>query len=314
MSTNLMSTSNRPYPRGVRPHFFEAAERRRNLEDSVFGAIRNAGYREVILPVIDASEPYRDVVDEGRRRRSYRFIDREGELLEVRSDFTPMVARALAPMISTLELPLRVSYRGDVVRCEGGRLSDDGEFYQIGAELLGLPQPEGDAEIVALAVSAAREGGVRPTLVISDERLIGRVIGTEGVHASARLRRAISAKHFDEVERLAAVLGSERRELLLRICSGVATNDDLRDGGLADVLDTMENGAAAAQGVLVQFACDEIEPEESYYTGLRFKIFDESGRVEIGRGGRYDELYGQFGASVSAVGFTLSLDRMEGLQ
>lgn len=304
----------KPYPRGVRPHFFEAAERRRSLENDLFGSLRAAGYREIILPIIDSSEPYREIVDEASRRRSYRFIDREGELLEIRSDFTPMVARALSPMIDTLETPLRVAYRGDVVRCESGRLGDDGEFYQIGAELLGVPGAAGDAELLALAVSAARSGGIEPSVMISNERLIEMIIESVKPGAQARLRRAIANKHLDEVERLSLGMSAQSRSLLLSVCSGTVEPSELRAQGLGGVVDTVEAAQSAIPGTEVTISWDDALPEKSYYTGIRFRLFDSSGRIEVGQGGRYDDLYGELGVSVPAVGFTLILDRLEALR
>lgn len=304
----------RPFPRGVRPHFFAAAEKRRALEQEIFAVLLGAGYREIILPIIDSSEPYRDVVDESSRRRSYRFIDRDGDLLEIRSDFTPMVARSLGPMLDSLDLPLRVGYRGDVVRCESGRLGNDGEFYQIGAELLGLAEPEGDAEMLALAVAAVRAGGVEPSVVVSNEELVERVIEELDGRTRVRLRRAVAAKQIDEAERLSGALGVKRQRFLLSICSGSVGADDLRDAGFSRIVSGMERVTRSVDGASFRVAWDEIEASPTYYTGIRFKLFDESGRVEIGRGGRYDDLYAGLGAAVSAVGFTISLDCLEGVR
>jgi ATP phosphoribosyltransferase regulatory subunit HisZ len=74
-----------------------------------------AGFAEVVLPIIDFAEPYAGITAPAAAKQSYRFTDREGELVAVRSDFTPMVARALAPTIApTLGADvLRVFYRGD---------------------------------------------------------------------------------------------------------------------------------------------------------------------------------------------------------
>ncbi|MDX1583592.1 MAG: ATP phosphoribosyltransferase regulatory subunit [Thermoanaerobaculia bacterium] len=314
MNSMTIEAAKRSFPRGVRPHFFEAAERRRELEQEIFSTLLHAGYREIILPIIDASEPYRAVVDEATRRRSYRFVDREGELLEIRSDFTPMVARSLGPMLESLDLPLRVSYRGDVVRCESSRLSDDGEFYQLGAELLGLDEPQGDLEILKVAVDAVRSGGVEPSIVFSHEGLIERVIDEVDDQVAARLRRAISEKHRDEVERLAVSMSAGRRRLLLSICSGLAAEDELREAGFDTLVSGIETIRSEMEDVRIRFACDEVEPLPTYYTGLRFKLFDATGRVELGRGGRYDDLYAALGTSVSAAGFTISLDRVEGIR
>ena len=55
------------------------------------------GFAEVVVPVIDYAEPYAAL--ESDARGTYRFVDRDGDLVAIRSDFTPMVARSLAPEI-----------------------------------------------------------------------------------------------------------------------------------------------------------------------------------------------------------------------
>src|ERR1035441_3592604 len=111
-------------PRGVQAFLFDAAERRRKAEDSVVRRLQEAGLREVILPVLDFADPYAGVTAEGDER-VYRFLDRQGNTLSLRADFTPMAARVVAPRLGTLSEPVSLFYRGDVVRDEetgvGGR-------------------------------------------------------------------------------------------------------------------------------------------------------------------------------------------------
>ena len=45
-----------------------------------------------------------------------------------------------------------------------------------------------------------------------------------------------------------------------------------------------------------------------YYTGLTFKVFVAGSGSEIGSGGRYDNLLGNFGTAEAAVGFSFALD------
>jgi ATP phosphoribosyltransferase regulatory subunit len=66
-------------------------------------------------------------------------------------------------------------------------------------------------------------------------------------------------------------------------------------------------------GGIARVALDEAGAGPGYYTGMWFRMFDSSGRVELGGGGRYDQLYGRFGFEAPAVGFTLRLDRLEEL-
>ena len=72
----------------------EETARRRTIESQFVLLLEEAGFAEVVLPIIDFAEPYAEVLERDSARRSYRFTDRDGELVAIRSDFTPMVARA----------------------------------------------------------------------------------------------------------------------------------------------------------------------------------------------------------------------------
>lgn len=217
----------------MRPLLVEETARRRRIESRFVARLEAAGYDEVLLPIIDYAEPYTAIATADAKRRSYRFVDRDGELVAIRSDFTPMVARALAPAISDAELPLRVYYRGDVVRCEPSRLGTNREMFQIGAELLGDASVGAEVEVMQLAADIVRELGLEPRIVYGG--------------AAAPALDAIGTR-FDE------------------------------------------------------------EEETGYYTGLRFRVYVNGRRAPVAQGGRYDTLYGRFGTSVPAVGFTFTVD------
>lgn len=108
-------------PAGVAALFFEAAAERRRLEGQLAAVLEAAGYGEVLLPILDYFEPYEPLLGAAARGRLYRFVDRGGEVLALRADFTPMLARLLAPRLAHLPLPLRLFYRGDVVRQQEDR-------------------------------------------------------------------------------------------------------------------------------------------------------------------------------------------------
>lgn len=160
------------YPTGTRPLLMEETARRRLLEAGCVSLLAKSGFSEVVLPVIDFVEPYAGLVDREAFRETYRFTDREGDLVAVRSDFTPMLARALTPILPGLRqegrLPLRVFYRGDVIRCENSRLGTRRELFQIGAEIVGDPTPEADLEMLQLAASIASDLSPAPLVVVSE--------------------------------------------------------------------------------------------------------------------------------------------------
>ena len=163
------------YPTGARPLLIEETARRRRIESRFVSLLEGAGFAEVVLPIIDFAEPYAAVTGRDAAKQSYRFTDRDGELVSIRSDFTPMVARALAPSLEASDLPLKVFYRGDVIRCEASRLGANREMFQIGAEIIGDASVEADLAMLRLAASFVRDSLVVYTdarATIDDPRFV----------------------------------------------------------------------------------------------------------------------------------------------
>jgi ATP phosphoribosyltransferase regulatory subunit len=272
------------YPTGVKPLLIDAAARRRRLETGMVATLERAGFDEILLPIIDYVEPYAQLVDRAAARQSYRFTDREGELVAIRSDFTPMVARALAPEIAEDELPLRVFYRGDVIRCEATRLGRNREMFQIGAEIIGDPTPDADLEAMRLASELARAAGLTPLIVYNDVT-IADALG-DAARAALLSKEAAAPENALTLEDLLA---------------------DPRTRAAAERLD--EIGRRSGPGCSLHL--DDVDETSGYYTGIRFRLFDATTRRRVAQGGRYDTLYERFGTPAPAVGFTFTLDEEE---
>lgn len=159
------------YPTGARPLLVEETARRRRIEAKFVSMLEAAGFAEIVLPIIDFADPYAGVTDRGAARHSYRFVDRDGEIVSIRSDFTPMVARALAPSIDASSLPSRVFYRGDVIRCETTRLGANREMFQIGAELIGDASRDADLAMLRLVSNIASAFIKDPVVVHTDPHI-----------------------------------------------------------------------------------------------------------------------------------------------
>ncbi|HEV7921251.1 MAG TPA: ATP phosphoribosyltransferase regulatory subunit [Thermoanaerobaculia bacterium] len=270
----------------MRPLLLEEAARRRRLETRFVSMLERAGFDEVVLPIIDYADPYGGLLD---ARRGYRFVDREGELVTIRSDFTPMVARALAPSLSAL--PLKVFYRGDVIRCEASRLGANRELFQIGAEIVGDASSDADAEAMLLAASVARELGVRPLVVYNDVS-IAASLDRDTLDSLKTKRRAGSpAGPFS------------------KLIDGTATLDDI--ASFAPLAATRLREVQRIVGDRdFTLQPDDVD-EPGYYTGIRFRIYDAATRALLAQGGRYDSLYGRFGTPAAAIGFTFTIDAFE---
>jgi ATP phosphoribosyltransferase regulatory subunit len=307
-------------PTGVAALLFESARRRREAEERLVDRLRDGGYSEVILPILDYLEPYEALLTPATRGELYRFVDRDGELLALRADFTPMLARLLAPRLESLSLPLRLFYRGDVVRYQEERAGRAREFYQLGAELLGLPGEWAEREILRLFLELATDvGGAGLQVVLGFAGALDELLLAADVDDPVSLAAAVARRERGEVRRAC-------RGLLAVVEDGLpARPEDLGPeaaGRLKSLLALRDEMAAAFPGVLLtidlaEFARNGLDPrltvaegERPYYDGLVFHAYGGPAAVPVGGGGRYDRLFRALGAEVPAVGFSLSLDRL----
>ncbi|HEY6140653.1 MAG TPA: ATP phosphoribosyltransferase regulatory subunit [Thermoanaerobaculia bacterium] len=281
------------YPIGVRALLVEEAARRRRIETRFIDALERAGFAEVVLPIIDYVEPYAEIVDRDSTRKSYRFIDREGELVAVRSDFTPMLARALAPAMRDDELPLRLFYRGDVIRCEASRLGVNRELFQIGAEVVGDGSVDADVATLRLASTLVHEFNGRATIVYNDVSIAAALIERSPAVATALANKRANGELPDDL-----------RPVVKKLIGGEATIDDVEPFAPEAAARLRAIGGALDPE---EFALhlDDFDEAIGYYTGIRFRVY---GKGLLARGGRYDNLYSTFGQPAAAIGFTFTID------
>lgn len=327
-------------PMGVSALFFESAARLRRLEGVLAGELEARGFREAVLPMVDYFAPYEPLLAPAARAELYRFADREGELLALRSDFTPMLARLLAPHFDGLALPLRLFYRGDVVRCPERGAGAEIEQHQIGGELLGAAADgtalERDAAIVcARLLGLATEGRAHLVLGLAgalDELLVaavGRERAPELARAIARRERGAARSGAATSEAVCSAIAAivdrgvpgDSRLLGERGAQALARLERLReelaqlDPAAAVTIDLAEfadfSGASPATGAA---NAGEVSARDfrSYYDGLVLRAYLPGYARPVASGGRYDALFRSLGAEVAAVGFSIRLDALAG--
>jgi ATP phosphoribosyltransferase regulatory subunit len=318
-------------PLGVGALLFGAARRRRELEAAFAARLAAAGFEEVILPILDYFEPYEPLLTPAGRGELYRFADRDGEMLALRADSTPMLARLLAPRLQALPLPLRLFYRGDVVRYQEEGPGRQREFYEMGAELLGLPGEQAEHDMLQLFLdllaAAAREGqpaGCPPPplqVVLGFAGALDSLLLSCGADDPARLAAAVARRERGEVRRaaprlLAVVekgvpeqpddLGEMAADRLRRLAALVAELAD-RFPAVELTIDLAEFARQTRDPRLAGLAA---EGERPYYDGLVFRAYAGAAALPVGGGGRYDRLFARLGADVPAVGFAFGLERL----
>lgn len=323
-------------PQGVHALLFESAARRRRLESALAARLEGAGFSEVVLPVLDFLAPYAPLLGTGGGRAGasdrYHLLDRDGELLALRADFTPMLARLLAPQLPFLPLPLRLFYRGDVVRLEEERPGGQREFYQVGAELLGLPGERAEREMLQLCLELLmapgyNEGAAALEVVLGFAGALDRpLLAARGTEAPA-LALAVERRDRAAVRRAApALLAVVEHGVPERPAEELGARAARRLARLLALRDELARRFPAARLTvdLAEFARHTLHPRLAaaaaaepgaaaagiaYYDGLVFRAYAGRAAQPVANGGRYDRLFRALGAEVPAVGFSLGVDR-----
>jgi ATP phosphoribosyltransferase regulatory subunit len=305
-------------PEGTRDLLFEGARRLRACEAAVARVFEDATFSEVIPPTIERAELFADLP-------AIRAADASGRALAVRADFTAQVARLAATRLREVS-PLRLWYRGPVLRdAPGGRMAAR-ERFQCGLELIGEPGYGPEAQVLALASASLDalglgEQDVRISVgsTAHFSALLDAVLASPRL--ASQLRDAIDRKDRAGTAALVAGLGDATvRDALLHLsdpapqatvlerADALAPNEEARKA-LKRLRKVVEAARERGLGERLEVDLGEVRGV-GYYTGLVFNVYVAGAPGAVGGGGRYDTLLSRFGDPRPAVGFSLDLDAL----
>src|SRR5213083_2979699 len=148
-------------PPGTQIVIGRAARRRRVLERTICSVFEGWSYEEIIPPIFDYYDVFAKGMGAGQEEQIYRFIDREGNILALRPEFTSLVAKSVATRLADHPKPLRLCYCGEVLRYETPRGGRQREFFQIGLENIGGEHIRSDAEVILVAIESLKKLGIK---------------------------------------------------------------------------------------------------------------------------------------------------------
>ncbi|MGH6996126.1 MAG: histidine--tRNA ligase, partial [Stellaceae bacterium] len=121
------------------------------------------GYEEIATPIFEFTEVFKRPIGETTdivMKEMYSFADKGGEEVTLRPENTAGVVRAVIANGMTQSLPLRFFYQGPMFRYERPQKGRFRQFHQIGVELIGVKEPQGDVEVIALGADILAALGV----------------------------------------------------------------------------------------------------------------------------------------------------------
>jgi len=309
-------------PAGYRDVLFEEARAQRQIEQHFAGVLEQKGYRELTPSGVE----FLDVYSRGLQSVkdvTFKFLDRDDNLLALRADFTPAIARIAAAGALGDQIPYRIWYAGSVFRKADLNRGRFHEFRQIGAELIGTNSIDRDVEMMTMAMECLESAGINDVqLHVNHAGVFRGIIGGLGLEGD-ELKRITTYIDRKDMRRLEASLdhqgiAADLQSQVNAVCRCVGDESMLRK--TRDAVANEESRKAMEELMLLAgklerwrdriiFDLTEID-ELEYYTGVMFALFNPRLTSELGKGGRYDSLMQEFGRPMPAIGFSCSLDRL----
>jgi len=246
------------------------------------------------------------------KKQSFTFEDRGGDLVTLRPELTPSLARMIAAKQNELAYPVRWWSFGPFWRYEQPQKGRSREFFQWNIDMLGVNSPEADAELIAVAATFMRSVGLSPEraqIYVNNRRLMDSEFDALDIAPEKRLDVSNLVDRRTKME-------SEKWDAYTLELGLSQTQLD----GLKIILDDYDLWKKSDELTRTFAALDALGVKEYvkfvpgimrgllYYTGTVFEAFDTSGSLKrsLFGGGRYDNLLADVGGQpLSGVGFAM---------
>lgn len=312
-------------PEGVRDIYNNECAQKLYLQNKLHRVFENYHYQDIETPTFEYFEVFNEEVGTTSSKDLYKFFDREGNILVLRPDFTPSIARAAAMYFEEKDMPVRLCYQGNTFVNNSsyqGRLK---ESTQMGVEFIGDSAVEADVEVLSMAIEMMMAAGLQEfQFSIGQVAFFKALIEESKMNEETieNLRTLISNKNIFGVEELLDRMSLREglKEAFLQLpelFGGVevldrarvlANNGKARDAirRLRQIYDLLEQ---KGYGKYISFDFGMLSKYE-YYTGIIFQAYTYGTGEPVAKGGRYDNLMEHFGKPEPAVGFGVTMDQL----
>lgn len=316
-------------PQGTEGFHLEEAYIHRKIIATLQQQFTSWGYLPAQIPVFDFYDTYRSLLSSTDTERVYRLIDRDGDLLMLRSDITLFLAKHVGTKLLEQELPLRIWYADTILRYQDKEDISKNEFFQTGAELIGKQGMEADLEVLSLLIKTLillKLPGIY--LHIGSRALFTAFFDSLAVRDQTILRNAVIDRDIQPFFEVLSTYGWKEGSIelvstMFRTIGSKESVEELLGKGLREK-SLPESGEGPIRyliditGALEELGLDipiRIDFSEigtmPYHTGIVFQVYMEELDSAIASGGRYDTLLGFFGFDTPSVGFSFLLRKVE---
>jgi histidyl-tRNA synthetase len=304
--------------RGTRDILPEEMRRHRRVVETARAVAERYGYQEMSVPLFEFTDVFSRTLGETSdivTKEMYTFAMKDGEQLTLRPEATAGIMRALISGGLSQHLPLKFFFAGPMFRYERPQKGRQRQFHQIDIELLGVAEPLGDVEVIAVGAQILEALGVGAKATLE--------LNSLGDPESRAAYRGVLVEYFsDHQDRLS----DDSRARLERNPLRILDSKDKGDKGLvadAPVFSDYLNDHSRDYFAKVRAGLDlldiayEVNPRLvrglDYYTHTAFEfVTTELGaQGAVLAGGRYDGLAESMGGHATpATGWAGGVERL----
>ncbi len=306
-------------PEGTESFSLEEALLHKSIVGEFGRVFSSWGYMPTQTPSFDFYDIYSNMI---KNEDVYRLIDRDGDLLLLRNDITLFLAKQLSNSLDKSLLPARVFYADTILRHQNHIDISKNEFFQTGAELIGVSSERGELEVLLLLLELLEIIDLDFFIHIGSQKLFNLVFnGEDSIKNSILKRDKIAffeaAKSYDNLDKLFELFffigdSSEFEKLISSI--------DFFDNSLGEevldelnfILKVVKDLEALKWRTSIRVDLSTLG-RKSYYTGIVFEVFTSGADSSVASGGRYDKLLSNFGFDVPSIGFSIMQRKIEAL-
>lgn len=310
-------------PEGSRDLIFTECRRKKIIINGLEKTFESFGYDEVITPTVEYYKTFSiddKCMDE---EKIYKFFESSGRILALRPDMTLPIARVVSTKMKEVETPIRLRYTSNIFRVNRKFGGKKNEYTDLGVELIGVPELDGDIEALIMALEGFKKLNISNfKLEIGNIKFFNEIFNKSKIKEDEKekLAELIEEKSLIELEKFLNSLEIEesKRKFLKRLPwlfgNEYILNNDIEFKDDKDVMDAIIY-LKKINKILKELGYEEnitfdlgMVPGVNYYTGIIFKGYIDGARAPVLSGGRYDNLIKSFGRDLPAVGFSIDVD------
>jgi histidyl-tRNA synthetase len=304
--------------RGTRDLIGEDARAHHHVIDAARAIAGRYGYGPIETPVFEFTDVFQRTLGETSdivTKEMYTFEDKGGDSLTLRPEGTAGIARAVLSGGLQNEMPLKWCYAGPMFRHERPQKGRLRQFHQIGVELIGVADPVGDVEVIALAAATLEALGVLPATTLE--------LNTLGDSESRAAYREVLVAYLegfrdrlseDSQQRLdrnpLRILDSKNKDDQAIVAGAPAFSDYLTPD--AQTFFDAVRGGLEDLGIAYQINPRLVRGLDYYcHTAFEFTTDQLGAQGTVLAGGRYDGLIAMMGGQPTpGVGWAAGIERL----